>query len=83
MNRVNHLAVTSSSHKMREWRSRASANHGAKNRVKLRSKRHTLLNIQQPMQKASEMRVENLDYLGLVASLIDRLGIYPKIGSPA
>ncbi|MEG4104519.1 hypothetical protein [Microcoleus sp. S13_C5] len=54
-----------------------------KNMVKLRSKRHTLLNIQQPMQKASEMRVENLDYLGLVAGLIDRLGISQKIGSPA
>ncbi|MEG5062938.1 hypothetical protein QUB33_04845 [Microcoleus sp. B3-A4] len=82
MNRVNHLVVTSSSHKMCEWRSRASANHRAKI-VKLRSKHHTLLNIQQPMQKASEMRVENLDYLGLVAGLIERLGISLKIGSPA
>ncbi|UNU17745.1 hypothetical protein D0A34_01710 [Microcoleus vaginatus PCC 9802] len=54
-----------------------------KNRVKLRSKHHTLLNIQQPRQKASEVRVENLDYLGLVAGLIDHLGIFPKIGSPA
>ncbi|MBD1814656.1 DUF4277 domain-containing protein [Microcoleus vaginatus DQ-U2] len=54
-----------------------------KNSVKLRSKRHTLFNIQQPLQKASQMRVENLDYLGLVAGLIDHLGIFPKIGSPA
>ena len=37
------------------------------------------IRIQQPMQKASEMKVENLDHLGLVAGLIDDLGIVPKI----
>lgn len=31
------------------------------------------------MQKASEMKVENLDHLGLIASLIDEIGIIPKI----
>ena len=31
------------------------------------------------MQKASEMKVENLDHLGLVAGLIDEIGIVPKI----
>ncbi|MEG4323700.1 MULTISPECIES: DUF4277 domain-containing protein, partial [unclassified Microcoleus] len=30
-------------------------------------------------QKASYMPVENLDYLGLVAGLIDRIGILQKI----
>ena len=37
------------------------------------------IRIQQPMQKASEMKVENLDHLGLVAGLIDEIGIIPKI----
>jgi transposase len=37
------------------------------------------IRIQQPMQKASEMKVENLDHLGLVAGLIDEIGIVPKI----
>jgi transposase len=31
------------------------------------------------MQKASEMKVENLDHLGLVAGLIDEIGIVQKI----
>ncbi|WP_341740313.1 IS1634 family transposase [Microcoleus sp. CAWBG640] len=31
------------------------------------------------MQKASEMKVENLDHLGLIAGLIDEIGIVPKI----
>jgi transposase len=31
------------------------------------------------MQKASEMKVENLDHLGLIAGLIDDLGIVQKI----
>lgn len=31
------------------------------------------------MQKASEMKVENLDHLGLIAGLIDDIGIVPKI----
>jgi hypothetical protein len=35
--------------------------------------------IQQPMQKVSEMTVENLDHKGLVAGLIDDLGIVQKI----
>ena len=37
------------------------------------------IRIQQPMQKASEMTVENLDHKGLVAGLIDDLGIVQKI----
>jgi Domain of unknown function (DUF4277) len=37
------------------------------------------IRIQQPMQKASEMKVENLDHLGLVAGLIDEIGIVQKI----
>jgi transposase len=37
------------------------------------------IRIQQPMQKASEMKVENLDHLGLIADLIDDLGIVQKI----
>jgi hypothetical protein len=37
------------------------------------------IRIQQPMQKASEMKVENLDRLGLIAGLIDDLGIVQKI----
>jgi transposase len=37
------------------------------------------IRIQQPMQKASEMKVENLDHLGLIAGLIDDLGIVQKI----
>jgi hypothetical protein len=37
------------------------------------------IRIQQPMQKASYMAVENLDYLGLVAGLIERIGIVQKI----
>lgn len=37
------------------------------------------IRIQQPMQKASETKVENLDHLGLIAGLIDDLGIVPKI----
>jgi hypothetical protein len=35
------------------------------------------IRIQQPMQKASEMTVENLDHKGLVADLIDDLEIVP------
>ncbi len=31
------------------------------------------------MQKASSMKVENLDHLGLIAGLIDEIGIVPKI----
>jgi len=31
------------------------------------------------MQKVSEMKVENLDHLGLVADLIDEIGIVQKI----
>ena len=31
------------------------------------------------MQKASEMKVENLDHLGLVAGLVDEIGIVQKI----
>jgi hypothetical protein len=31
------------------------------------------------MQKASEMTVENLDHLGLIAGLIDEIGIVQKI----
>ena len=31
------------------------------------------------MQKASEMKVENLDHLGLIAGLIDEIGIVQKI----
>ena len=31
------------------------------------------------MQKASEMTIENLDHLGLVAGLVDDLGIIEKI----
>lgn len=31
------------------------------------------------MQKASQMKVENLDHLGLIAGLIDEIGIVPKI----
>jgi hypothetical protein len=45
----------------------------------LRTKRHNLITIQQPLQKASEMTVKNLDYLGLVAGLVDDLGIVQKI----
>ncbi|MEG4213741.1 IS1634 family transposase [Microcoleus sp. S13_B4] len=37
------------------------------------------IRIQQPMQKASEMKVENLDHLGLIAGLIDEIGIVQKI----
>ena len=37
------------------------------------------IKIQQPMQKASEMKVENLDHLGLIAGLIDKIGIVEKI----
>jgi hypothetical protein len=37
------------------------------------------IRIQQPMQKASEMTVENLDHLGLVARLIDEIVIVQKI----
>jgi transposase len=37
------------------------------------------IRIQQPMQKAFEMTVENLDHLGLVASLIDKIVILQKI----
>jgi hypothetical protein len=37
------------------------------------------IRIQQPMQKASDMTVENLDHLGLVAGLINDLGIVQKI----
>lgn len=37
------------------------------------------IRIQQPMHKASEMTVENLDNLGLVAGLIDEIGIVQKI----
>jgi len=37
------------------------------------------IKIQQPMQKASEMTIENLDHLGLVAGLVDDLGIVEKI----
>jgi len=31
------------------------------------------------MQKASEMKVENLDHLGLIAGLVDEIGIVEKI----
>ena len=31
------------------------------------------------MQKASQMKVENLDHLGLIAGLIDEIGIVQKI----
>ena len=31
------------------------------------------------MQKVSEMKVENLDHLGLIAGLIDEIGIVQKI----
>ena len=31
------------------------------------------------MQKASQMKVENLDHLGLIAGLVDEIGIVPKI----
>ena len=34
---------------------------------------------QQSMQKASQMKVENLDHLGLIAGLIDEIGIVQKI----
>lgn len=37
------------------------------------------IRIQQPMQKASQMKVENLDHLGLIAGLIDEIGIVQKI----
>ncbi len=37
------------------------------------------IRIQQPMQKASEIKVEKLDHLGLIAGLIDDLGIVQKI----
>jgi hypothetical protein len=37
------------------------------------------IRIQQPMQKASEMTVENLDHLGFVAGLIDEIVIVQKI----
>jgi transposase len=37
------------------------------------------IRIQQLMQKASEMTVENLDHLGLVAGLVDEIGIVQKI----
>ena len=37
------------------------------------------IKIQQPMQKASEMTKENLDHLGLVAGLVDEIGIVEKI----
>jgi transposase len=37
------------------------------------------IRIQQPMQKASEIKVENLDHLGLIAGLIDEIGIVQKI----
>ena len=40
---------------------------------------NALIRIQQPMQKASEMTVENLDHLGLVAGLIDEIVIIQKI----
>jgi len=50
-----------------------------KNSVNLRTKRHNQITIQQPLQKASEMKVKNLDHLGLVAGLVDDLGIVPKI----
>ena len=31
------------------------------------------------MQKVSQMKVENLDHLGLVAGLVDEIGIVQKI----
>jgi hypothetical protein len=37
------------------------------------------IKIQQPMQKVSEMTIENLDHLGLVAGLVEDLGIVEKI----
>jgi transposase len=37
------------------------------------------IRIQKPMQKASEMTVENLDHLGLVVGLIDEIVIVQKI----
>ena len=33
------------------------------------------IRIKPPMQKASEMKVENLDHLGLIAGLVDEIGI--------
>jgi hypothetical protein len=50
-----------------------------KNSVNLRTKRHNQITIQQPLQKASDMKVKNLDHLGLVAGLVDDLGILQKI----
>ena len=37
------------------------------------------IEIQQPMQKASEMTIENLYHLGLVTGLVDEIGIVEKI----
>lgn len=37
------------------------------------------IKIQQPMQKASEMTIENLDHWGLVAGLVDEIGIVEKV----
>jgi transposase len=37
------------------------------------------IRIQQVLQKASEMTVENLDHLGLVATLVDEIRIVQKI----
>jgi hypothetical protein len=50
-----------------------------KNNVNLLTKRHAQITIQQPMQKASKMTLENLDHQGLVAGLVDDLGIVQKI----
>jgi transposase len=37
------------------------------------------IKIQQPRQKASEMTIENLDHWGLVAGLVDEIGIVEKV----
>ena len=37
------------------------------------------IKIQQPMQKASEMTIENLDHWGWVAGLVDEIGIVEKV----
>ena len=45
----------------------------------MRRKRHNQITIQQPLQKACEMTVKNLDHLRLVAGRVDELGIVQKI----
>jgi hypothetical protein len=50
-----------------------------KNSVNLLTKPHAQITIQQPMQEASEMTIENLEHHGLVAGLVDDLGSVQKI----